>query len=147
MNSTISDYCTATLQHFEEESLTKVQARKIAIPSHGHRRDNIGNIFQVCTLKPLNIWWQDYQENYNQCFLKSFFFIAGLYPNSSLSKANVCLYEGSSLLSRNHALGRVMVDRQRSSELLLCERSQLYVICTNTYIVLGIYTALLGLAC
>ena len=63
MNSTISDYCTATLQHFEEESLTKVQAKKIAIPSHGHRRENIGNIFQV-SQKPLNFWWQDYQENY-----------------------------------------------------------------------------------
>ena len=62
MNSTISDYCTATLQHFEEESLTKVQAKKIAIPSHGHRRDNIGNIFRYP--KTLNFWWQDYQENY-----------------------------------------------------------------------------------
>ena len=56
MNSTISDYCTATLQHFEEESLTKVQARKIAIPSHGCGRDILRNIFGSSLGKNLQVF-------------------------------------------------------------------------------------------
>ena len=56
MNSTISDYCTATLQHFKEESLTKVQARKIAIPSHGCGRDILRNIFGLSLGKNLQVF-------------------------------------------------------------------------------------------